>query len=263
MGADEQRLNGSQHQVAIIEGNMLSGDFVLVCEHASRFIPPHLANLGLGVLDLEAHIAWDIGALALARGLALRLGCGLLHAGISRLVIDLNRSRDASDLIPQVSETTPVPGNRHLAPAERQARIDTYYTTFHDQLDKALDARAKAGRHTHIVSLHSFTPTYKGRGRPWKAGIIHNRKSAFAPRILAELRREPDLNAGENQPYTPADGVYYTLDVHGDERGLPTAMIEIRNNCLGTDLDIDAWADRLAAAITAAGGKEEVQREAV
>ncbi|MFV2093411.1 MAG: N-formylglutamate amidohydrolase, partial [Hyphomicrobiales bacterium] len=134
MGADEQQSGRSDPPVAITEGDMLSGDFVLVCEHASRFIPENFAGLGLGDKDLEAHITWDIGALALARGLSARLGCGLFHAGYSRLVIDLNRSENAVDLIPEISETTRVPGNCDLAPPERQNRIDNYYTAFHTQL---------------------------------------------------------------------------------------------------------------------------------
>jgi len=242
---------------------VLRGDFVFVCEHASRYIPGHLGNLGLGRGDLEAHIAWDIGAFELARGISARLGCGLFFAGISRLVIDLNRSWDANDLIPQTSETTPIRGNCNLTSTERQNRIDTYYTGFHTQLEKLLDARAKAGRMTNLVSLHSFTPTYKGRSRPWQAGIIHDHKSDFALRLLDELRRETGLNVGENEPYSPADGVYHTLATHGDKRALPTAMIEIRNDCLGNPADIDAWADRLAAAISAAGDKSEVRRAAV
>lgn len=39
---------------------------VLVCEHASRHIPLELQRLGLDQVAAEEHIAWDIGALALA-----------------------------------------------------------------------------------------------------------------------------------------------------------------------------------------------------
>jgi len=263
IGGDEKRLDGSTAIVANFNGDVLAGDFVFVCEHASRFIPEHLSNLGLGTSDLSAHIAWDIGAFELAKGLSARLGCGLLFAGFSRLVIDLNRSKGAKDLIPQISEATPVPGNCNLDPAERQNRIDTYYTGFHTQLEKLLDARAQAGHLTNLVSLHSFTPTYKGLNRPWQAGIIHDNKSEFALRLLTELRRETGLYIGENEPYSPADGVYHTLSAHGDKRSLSTAMIEIRNDCLGNAAGIDAWADRLAAAISNAGDKSEVHREAV
>ncbi|VAW10602.1 hypothetical protein MNBD_ALPHA09-1409 [hydrothermal vent metagenome] len=249
--------------IAVTEGDPLAGDYVLICEHASNFIPPPLANLGLDTGDLGAHIAWDIGALDLARELSHRLGCGLIRAAVSRLVIDLNRPEGAIDLIPQVSETTPVPGNRDLDRAAIQARVSACYTPFHNRLREVFDARVRAGRPTHIISVHSFTPNYKGQDRSWHAGIIHDGKSDFAPRLLARLRGEPGLIVGENQPYTPADRVYHTLSVHGDARGLPTAMIEVRNDCLGNRRDIGAWADRLAGAISKAGDKGEARREAV
>jgi predicted N-formylglutamate amidohydrolase len=34
---------------------------LLVCDHASRFIPRALAGLGLSEAELCRHIAWDIG----------------------------------------------------------------------------------------------------------------------------------------------------------------------------------------------------------
>lgn len=63
----------------------------------------------------EEHIAWDIGALALAEELSRRLDAPLLAAGYSRLLIDLNRPLEAPDSIPPHSEVYPVPGNRELS----------------------------------------------------------------------------------------------------------------------------------------------------
>jgi predicted N-formylglutamate amidohydrolase len=47
---------------------------LIVCDHASPRIPAHLANLGLAAEELNRHIAWDIGAAAVGRRLAGRLG---------------------------------------------------------------------------------------------------------------------------------------------------------------------------------------------
>ena len=47
--------------------------FVLICEHASRLLPKRLGTLGLPESDLARHIAWDIGALGLARELSVML----------------------------------------------------------------------------------------------------------------------------------------------------------------------------------------------
>ena len=46
---------------------------VLLCEHASRFIPRSMRGLGLGEADLARHIAWDIGAGAVTRALSALL----------------------------------------------------------------------------------------------------------------------------------------------------------------------------------------------
>ena len=46
---------------------------------------------GLDASELTRHIAWDPGALPVARGLSSALDATLIHSGISRLVIDCNR----------------------------------------------------------------------------------------------------------------------------------------------------------------------------
>ena len=88
------------------------GPIVLICEHASRLIPDEFRALGLAPADQARHIAWDIGALGLARELSVMLDAPLVHATYSRLLLDLNRPVDASDSIVESSEGTVVPGNR-------------------------------------------------------------------------------------------------------------------------------------------------------
>jgi predicted N-formylglutamate amidohydrolase len=45
---------------------------VFVCDHASNRIPEVLGDLGLEPVHLVDHIAWDIGAVAVARRLRAR-----------------------------------------------------------------------------------------------------------------------------------------------------------------------------------------------
>src|ERR1700726_1853532 len=47
--------------------------FVIAVDHASRRIPKRLATLGLAESDLGRHIAWDIGALAVAQSVSAAL----------------------------------------------------------------------------------------------------------------------------------------------------------------------------------------------
>ena len=112
---------------------------ILVCEHASRYIPEALNNLGLDEAAACEHIAWDIGALQLAEQLSQQLGATLLSANYSRLLIDLNRPRHAPDSIPLQSEIYQIPGNRDLDEAAREYRRQTLFKPFHARLQTLID----------------------------------------------------------------------------------------------------------------------------
>lgn len=106
--------------------------FFLTCEHAGREIPRRLGDLGVEESELRRHIAWDIGAAEVARGLSARLDATLILQTYSRLVIDCNRTIDSHDSIPTVSEHTEIPGNRNLHPDEAAARVDEVFRPYHD-----------------------------------------------------------------------------------------------------------------------------------
>ncbi len=68
-----------------------SSDIVLLCEHASHHMPSEYGDLGLSSVDRLRHIAWDIGAAEITRGLVKRLNAPAFLSTYSRLLIDLNR----------------------------------------------------------------------------------------------------------------------------------------------------------------------------
>ena len=222
--------------------------FLLVCDHASNFIPAEFGTLGLQASDLTRHIAWDPGASSIANLLMQELDAALVESRISRLVIDCNRPLDAPDLIWQVSETTTIPGNVNLSEEERQNRIDRYYAPFHDAIDTLLEKRLARGQETWVVSLHSFTPVFKGVSRPWQIGIIHDSDMRLATPLIGRLQSDPMLTVGINQPYSPDDRVYFTIEKHARSRELPCAMIEIRNDEIRDEAGQKRWAVRLADA---------------
>ncbi|TIM37314.1 MAG: N-formylglutamate amidohydrolase, partial [Mesorhizobium sp.] len=53
------------------------------------------------------------------------------------------------------------------------------------------------------------------------------------------------VTVGVNEPYSPADRVYFTLERHARPRGLPCAMIEIRNDEISGEAGQRKWADLL------------------
>ena len=221
--------------------------YVVVCDHASNFIPSAFADLGLQKPELERHIAWDPGAAPVARRIAATLDATLVESCISRLVIDCNRPLDAPDLISAVSETTVVPGNADLSPAARQERIDCSWQPFHDTLDTVIRERLEKGMETRLVTVHSFTPVYKGVSRPWHIGIIHDEDERIAAPLLKSLRAVPGITVGANEPYSPSDLVYFTLERHARARGLACAMVEIRNDVIADATGQARWAELIGA----------------
>src|SRR5436190_1512179 len=154
-------LEGEEQPVVVVSADSDS-PFVFVCEHAGRRIRRLLGSLGLAQSELTRHIAWDIGAEAVARRVAERLGAPLVLQRYSRLVYDCNRPPDSPDAIPAASELTPIPGNQRLTPESRLSRIEAIYRPFHASLAALLDLRAVQGISSILVTIHSFTPVDKG-----------------------------------------------------------------------------------------------------
>lgn len=222
-----------------------SSPFVLTCDHASNFLPAEFGTLGLAAEDLSRHIAWDPGALPVATRMAQALDATLVETRISRLVIDCNRPLDAPDLVPPISETTVIPGNASLSDKQRAARIALSWQPFHGTIERIVEERLARGQETRLVSVHSFTPVYKGRDRPWHIGIIHDEDRRLASPLISALKRLAGVTVGVNEPYSPADRVYFTLERHARSRGLPCAMIEIRNDEISGETGQRKWADLL------------------
>jgi predicted N-formylglutamate amidohydrolase len=223
-----------------------AGAAVLVCEHASNYVPQEYARLGLAAADLQRHIAWDIGALALSEQLSALLDAPLVFATHSRLLLDLNRDVTAPDSIVTQSEDTLIPGNLDLSQTERRGRGDWLYAPYHAAIETLIDERLSRGQATAVISIHSFTPEYLGEVRPWHVGVISRRDRRLADRILESVRRDAALCVGDNQPYAPEQGVYHSIERHAERRGLPGAMIEVRNDLIGNCLGQTQWAGRLA-----------------
>jgi predicted N-formylglutamate amidohydrolase len=99
---------------------------VLVCEHASNYIPTEFHALGLPEADQKSHAAWDPGALAVTTYLSQHLNAVAVAGGVSRLVYDCNRPPSAPDAMPMRSEIIDVPGNLNLTQQDRDARTQAF-----------------------------------------------------------------------------------------------------------------------------------------
>jgi len=229
-----------------------ASDIVLLCEHASNHIPSEYAGLGLPQAELGRHIAWDIGADALTRRLSALLDAPAFLAAYSRLLIDLNRPLNAASLIPQRSEATDITGNLELSPADRQRRIEKMFLPFHGRVAEHLDQRQQQRRPTLLISVHSFTPVYLGKARPWRAGILFDQARLPGESLVELLRADGEPSVDANVPYSVSPDSDYAIPIHGDVRGLEAVLIEIRNDGLLNERDVEDWAQRLARALRAA-----------
>lgn len=234
------------------EGN---SDFVVICEHAGRLIPEALGDLGLPESDLTRHIAWDIGARDIAVALAQKLDAPLFMQRYSRLVCDCNRRPDVPAFIPRISESTEIPGNYDLSDAHVTARAREIFHPFHDHVTEVLDRRATEGRRTMLVTIHSFTPVFKGVARPWEIAVLYNRDTTLSPRMLDILRETTAYTVGDNEPYRVGDDTDYAIPVHGEARGLPCVEIEIRNDLTQENDAVEQWSSLLAASLRAAAAR--------
>jgi predicted N-formylglutamate amidohydrolase len=223
--------------------------FVLICEHASNFIPPRYHGLGLADHDLARHIAWDIGAAELARCLSERLDAPTFLAGFSRLLIDANRPPLAPSSIPAVSEDTAIPGNVDLSAAEREIRRDVFFEPFHRLVAAHLDRRRRDGIPTAVVGVHSFTPVFLGVVRPFHVGVLFDGAAAWGNALARQLQKRMSLDVRTNEPYSVSAEEDYTAYIHGADRGLAALLIEIRNDLLGIPTDVIRLAREISAAL--------------
>ncbi len=216
---------------------------LLVCEHAGQAIPRALGDLGLAPGEIDRHIGWDIGAEAVARGMAQRLACPLLIQRYSRLVIDCNRPPQAPDSIPPISDGTPIPANRDAEQAERAARIAEIFEPFDRALSTYMARKPRLG----AFSIHSFTPRMGGVDRPWDIGLLFRKDTATSAR-LAELLQsvDPELAIGMNQPYQVDSLSDWFVPQHCETRGVAHSLIEIRNDHIATATGQERWAAMLA-----------------
>jgi len=246
-GVSAVSLLGSNESVPVELVNADGGSSaVLVCDHASNRVPQQLGSLGLDDIQLADHIGWDPGAAEVARRLSTLLDAPLVLSGYSRLVIDCNRPLLSVGSIAEQSDGVPVPGNRGLSLSERESRINELFRPYHEAIDRLLDGRTR--RPSLLLSIHSFTPVLNGQPRPWHIGVSHWRDRQLAALMLGVLAHTGEYTVGDNEPYPIDADIDYTIPVHGEGRGLPSVMIEIRQDEIRTTSGASAWATRLAEA---------------
>ena len=222
------------------------GRFVLLCDHASNYVPNELQNLGLSDSDLESHIAWDIGAAGITEILSDLLRTPAVLCGVSRLVIDCNRQLSSPELILASSHGIVVPGNVAIDPASRETRITRWFYPYHEAVETLLRERIRQRSMPILIAIHSMTPVLDGKSRPWQIALSSGTDRRLSDQVLAALRKPGDILVGDNVPYCVDPLVDCSIPLHALRRGLLNTQVEFRQDEIVTRAGQHGWATRLA-----------------
>ncbi|MEQ9520565.1 MAG: N-formylglutamate amidohydrolase [Parvibaculum sp.] len=222
-------------------------DILLLCDHASNALPDAYGTLGLAATEFHRHIAYDIGTGPLVRDLAARLGCPAVLGTCSRLLVDLNRGADDPTIVMKLSDGSVIPDNADVDPfrnaEEFERRITLYHQPYHDAVSRQIDRARDLGRVPVVISVHSFTPVWRGVARPWEVGVLWDKDDRIARPMIAAFEAQGFV-VGDNLPYI---GFLKndTLFRHGTVSGIPHVLLEIRQDLIDTEADREVWAARL------------------
>jgi predicted N-formylglutamate amidohydrolase len=241
-----------------ITGGDPAKGLVLVADHAMNRLPPEYGRLGLPESAFERHIAYDIGIEPLTRQLSDALGAPAVLGCFSRLLIDPNRGEDDPTLIMKISDGAIVPGNHPISDEEWQNRIRRFHRPYHEAVSETIARSAAAfGRAPLVISLHSFTPFWKGVARPWHASVLWDNDPRAVFPLIERLEAAGDIVVGNNEPY---DGALRgdTMYRHCMAPGIAHALIEVRQDLIADAAGVAAWAERLAPILAALNALPEL-----
>jgi len=232
-------------QIEDYSNKSATSPFLLVCDHASNRVPASLNSLGISRAELQRHIGWDIGALAVARGMAKRLGGLLIYQAYSRLVIDCNRPPHVDQAFPVRIDGTEIPGNASMNRSDAAARVAEVFHPYHAAISAALNARV--AHKTILLAIHSYTPFHGDfpEPRPWPVSLLFNKDSRFSHTLAAQLRQH-GIGVGMNQPYVVDDEGDYAIPVHAERRGIAHSLIEVRQDLISDEESEQHWAKLLS-----------------
>jgi predicted N-formylglutamate amidohydrolase len=147
----------------------------------------------------------------------------------------------------KLSDGSIIPGNRNADAAEVALRLKRFHAPYHAAIR---DQIGRIGPGAILVSIHSFTPAWKGVQRPWEMGVLYGRDGRLARPLMKQLALA-GFSVGDNEPYTGAlEGD--TLDTHGTKTGHANVLIEMRQDFLSAQQKAETFAVRLKPILDAA-----------
>jgi len=247
---DSQLLRANDQPAYELAGvHHFDSPILVVCDHASNYVPEALQGLHIDAQHLEQHIGYDIGAAGVSRMLAEQLAAPAVLAGFSRLVIDANRFLSAHDSIPSISDGIAISGNESLSVIDTMLRVEELFLPYHYQINQAVANIRKHFSMPLLMSVHSYTPIFQGFERPWEIGILWEGDDGIATMLIDYLRENSDYHVGENQPYHACNPVGYTIKTHAESMNYPHVLVEIRQDLIKHESGQREFASLFAGAL--------------
>jgi predicted N-formylglutamate amidohydrolase len=197
---------------------------MLSCEHASNRLPEPWRWPDEDQWLCETHWAYDIGAAAIARALAARLGAPAVLSRFTRLLVDPNRPAADATLIRVFAEGKPIVLNAQLTRDERERRL-AYWRCYHHTLASVLGSSGAPV----LLAIHSFTPNYEGSRRQLDIGVLFDRDEDLGQALALHLAKM-GARVERNQPYSGKRGMIYACNRHAIEHKRRAVEIEVRQD---------------------------------
>lgn len=209
------------------------GPFLFSCEHASNALPSSISTSEKDRHFLSTHWGWDIGVASVTRHLIELTQSQGIFSNFSRLWVDLNRSKDRTDLIRKETEGHILSFNQHLTPSDEIQRLQQYYSPYHTAFDQLVQERVQHTPPVLLISMHSFTPVWNGAVRNMDIGVLFDDCETLGLHLSRLLRKE-SLFVACNQPYTGKGGLMFSVEDKGKRHQCAHLELEINQALICT-----------------------------
>jgi predicted N-formylglutamate amidohydrolase len=243
-----------------------NGPVLFLFQHSGYTVPNNLHDakgLPLGLpkerYDPKSrehrHEAADWGTLSFAEILARLIpDATLVISLVSREVADLDRARNAKNVIPTFSSEHPdhkVPGNTGLSEEEVEERLVKFYDPYHQAVAKEMARIKRKYGYVRVIDIHSFTQNWRGTERDVEIGTLYTteKENPLAHAINNALTKQTKYIFKPNAPYQlsklPENGAHVFENTHGEKR----VGIELSQKILSTPEGIEQTAFIISDAI--------------
>ena len=186
---------------------------LITCEHGGNQIPKEYRQYFSSHQELlHTHWGWDPGAMELYKKFVAAGADAFFHSEISRLLVELNRSRHHENLFSIATKDIPE--------TEKTAILEWHYEPYRKAVEEKIRSFLSQNHSVLHISVHSFTPELNGEIRNADIGLLYDpqRKTEkeFCANWQKELNRlQPTLKVRFNYPYRgTADGFTTYLRKH-------------------------------------------------